>query len=139
MYVMPHLFNDCFVVSASFLAYIHTLLFVNFLNILLFAYFNSENQVSDSDDMDAQTTSSQAESGDTVVCNDEAATVESAEGGDNPSVLFFKLGCKYGGLGSSSHTMYDSLSFQRAIVIEQTTGTMPLASKTMATAKQEDQ
>ncbi|XP_078378544.1 myc box-dependent-interacting protein 1-like isoform X1 [Oculina patagonica] len=41
----------------------------------------SENQVSDSDDMDTQTTSSHAESGDTVVCNDEAAAVESSEDG----------------------------------------------------------
>lgn len=41
----------------------------------------SENQVSDSDDMDAQTTSSHPESGDAVVCNDEAAAVESADDG----------------------------------------------------------
>ncbi|KAJ7391881.1 hypothetical protein OS493_016171 [Desmophyllum pertusum] len=41
----------------------------------------SENQVSDSDDMDTQTTSSHAESGDTVVCNDETAATESAEDG----------------------------------------------------------
>lgn len=37
--------------------------------------------MSDSDDMDTQTTSSHAESGDTVVCNDETAATESAEGG----------------------------------------------------------
>ena len=49
--------------------------------------FFSENQVSDSDDMDTQTTSSHAESGDAVVCNDEAANTESAEGGDFLSVL----------------------------------------------------
>lgn len=42
--------------------------------------FSSENQVSDSDDTDAQTTSSHPESGDVPVCNDEATTVESAEG-----------------------------------------------------------
>ena len=42
--------------------------------------FSSENQVSDSDDMDTQTTSSHPESGDVPVCNDEAATVGSAEG-----------------------------------------------------------
>jgi len=40
----------------------------------------SENQVSDSDDMDTQTTSSHPESGDTVVCNDETAPAEIAEG-----------------------------------------------------------
>ena len=50
----------------------------------------SENQVSDSDDMDTQTTSSHAESGDAVVCNDEAAATESAEGGEFLSVLFLK-------------------------------------------------
>lgn len=38
--------------------------------------------------MDTQTTSSHAESGDTVVCNDEAAAMESSEGGDILSVLF---------------------------------------------------
>ena len=59
--------------------------------ILLFVPFNSENQVSDSDDMDTQTTSSHAESGDTVVCNDEAAAAESAEGGDVLSVLYMYL------------------------------------------------
>ena len=37
--------------------------------------------------MDTQTTSSHAESGDAVVCNDEAANTESAEGGDFLSVL----------------------------------------------------
>jgi len=40
--------------------------------------------------MDTQTTSSHAESGDAVVCNDEAANTESAEGGDLLSVLFLK-------------------------------------------------
>jgi len=39
----------------------------------------SENQVSDSDDMDTQTSSSHPESGDAVVCNDETAPAESAE------------------------------------------------------------
>ena len=38
--------------------------------------------------MDTQTTSSHAESGDAVVCNDEAGTTEIAEGGDFLSVLF---------------------------------------------------
>ena len=37
--------------------------------------------------MDTQTTSSHAESGDAVVCNDEAAATESAEGGGLLSVL----------------------------------------------------
>lgn len=45
--------------------------------------------MSDSDDMDSQTTSSHAESGDTVVCNDEATATETAEGGDLLSVLLF--------------------------------------------------
>ena len=40
--------------------------------------------------MDTQTTSSHAESGDAVVCNDEAAATESAEGGEFLSVLFLK-------------------------------------------------
>ena len=40
--------------------------------------------------MDTQTTSSHAESGDAVVCNDEAGTTEIAEGGDFLSVLFLK-------------------------------------------------
>ena len=56
--------------------------------IQLFVPFYSENQVSDSDDMDTQTTSSHAESGDTVVCNEEAAATESAEGGDVLLVLY---------------------------------------------------
>ncbi|XP_020616401.1 myc box-dependent-interacting protein 1-like isoform X2 [Orbicella faveolata] len=47
----------------------------------------SENQVSDSDDMDTQTTSSHAESGDAVVCNDEAAATESAEDGTAEKVV----------------------------------------------------
>ncbi|XP_029207153.2 myc box-dependent-interacting protein 1-like [Acropora millepora] len=40
---------------------------------------SSENQVSDSDDMDTQTNSSHPESGDLPVCNDEAAAVEGSE------------------------------------------------------------
>ena len=61
----------------------------NVLNDSAFCSFYSENQVSDSDDMDTQTTSSHAESGDTVVCNDEAAATESAEGGEDIlSVLY---------------------------------------------------
>jgi len=47
----------------------------------------SENQVSDSDDMDSQTTSSHAESGDTVVCNDEAVATETAEDGTVEKVV----------------------------------------------------
>ncbi|XP_068670145.1 myc box-dependent-interacting protein 1-like [Montipora foliosa] len=39
----------------------------------------SENQVSDSDDMDSQTNSSHPESGDVAVCNDEAAPVDGTE------------------------------------------------------------
>ncbi|CAH3145530.1 unnamed protein product [Porites lobata] len=41
----------------------------------------SENQVSDSDDTDAQTTSSHPESGDAIVCNDEAVTLETNDDG----------------------------------------------------------
>ena len=40
----------------------------------------SENQVSDSDDTDAQTTSSHPESGDAIVCNDEAVILETNDG-----------------------------------------------------------
>ena len=42
--------------------------------------FFSENQISDSDDTDAQTTSSHPESVETVVCNDEVVTIDSGEG-----------------------------------------------------------
>lgn len=48
--------------------------------------------------MDTQTTSSHAESGDAVVCNDEAVAVESTEGGDFLSVLFLKPDCHCGPL-----------------------------------------
>ena len=41
--------------------------------------------------MDTQTTSSHAESGDAVVCNDEVAATESAEGGDFLSFCFLNL------------------------------------------------
>lgn len=41
----------------------------------------SENQVSDSDDMDTQTTSSHAESGDAVACIEEANPVETSDDG----------------------------------------------------------
>ncbi|CAH3126652.1 unnamed protein product [Pocillopora meandrina] len=41
----------------------------------------SENQVSDSDEMDTQTTSSHAESGDAVACIDEANPVETSDDG----------------------------------------------------------
>ena len=63
----------------------------------------SENQVSDSDDMDAQTTSSHPESGDTVVCNDEAAAVESADGNNCKLLLF----CNY----SNFITFYFNFNF----------------------------
>ena len=36
--------------------------------------------MSDSDDTDAQTTSSHPESGDAVVCNEEAVTLETIDG-----------------------------------------------------------
>ena len=40
----------------------------------------SENQVSDSDDTDAQTTSSHPESGDAIVCSDETVILETNDG-----------------------------------------------------------
>lgn len=49
--------------------------------------FSSENQVSDSDEMDTQTTSSHAESGDAVACIDEANPVETSDGKDNVQFL----------------------------------------------------
>ena len=49
--------------------------------------FSSENQVSDSDEMDTQTTSSHAESGDAVACIDEAHPVETSDGKDNVQCL----------------------------------------------------
>ena len=70
--------------------------------------------MSDSDDMDAQTSSSHPESGDAAVCNDEASAVESAEGGNYNS--FFTSSKFYYLITSNYVTMGKHIIFYYILV-----------------------